>query len=67
MAETQVVRIDALDRAELPEPAYREMLALARSVYKSALALPGGDHDKALMAVFLTGAVQGHHATADVG
>ena len=63
MAETQIVRIDALDRAELPESAYREMLNLARNVYRSALALPGGDHDKALMAVFLTGAVQGNHAS----
>ncbi len=67
MADTQTVRIEALDRAELPEPAYREMLGLARSVYRSALALPGGDHDKALMAVFLTGAIQGNHAIANQG
>jgi hypothetical protein len=49
---------EPLERAELPAPVHAELLALARDTYVDAIRTLG-DHDKALLSVYLSGVVQG--------
>lgn len=52
------MRREPLERAELPASVHADLTAIARDTYIDAIRMQG-DHDKALLSVYLSGIVQG--------
>jgi hypothetical protein len=52
------VRRELLERGELPAAVHADLTVIARDIYIDAIRMQG-DHDKALLSVYLSGVVQG--------